>query len=70
MLLDTITSNEQHVRLKIYDGDLKIDDALAELLRIERAQNDALRREIRELREDFQAFSRDLRTRAVNGAAT
>lgn len=39
--VDTVTSNEGHVRLRIYDGDLKIDDAAAELLRIERAQHEA-----------------------------
>ena len=36
-----MTSNEGHVRLRIYDGDLKIDDAAAELLRIEKAQHAA-----------------------------
>lgn len=40
--LDHVTSNEEHVRLKIFEGDLKIDEAPADLLRIERAQNAAL----------------------------
>lgn len=42
-LLDTITSNEEHVRMRIFDGDLQISEAAAELLRIERAQH---RREV------------------------
>lgn len=49
--VDYITSNEQHVRMQIFDGDLKIDDAAAELLRIERAQHDATRARVRELSE-------------------
>lgn len=54
--VDTITSNEQHVRFLIYSGDLSIDEAAAELLRIERAQNDALRATVRELRGDIAAL--------------
>lgn len=40
----TITSNEDHVRLKIYEGDLQLSEAAEELLRIEKAQHDAERR--------------------------
>lgn len=43
--VDTVTSNEGLVRLKIYDGDLKIDDAAAELLNMLQQQNAALFRE-------------------------
>ncbi len=41
--IDTITSNEDHVRMRIFDGDLPISDAAFELIRIERAQHDAER---------------------------
>lgn len=37
-LVDTITSNEEHVRMKIYDGELTPDKAYQELLRIEQEQ--------------------------------
>lgn len=37
----TITSNEQHVRLKIYEGNLEIGEAAAELIQLSRAQADA-----------------------------
>jgi hypothetical protein len=42
----TITSNEEYVRMRIFDGDLKIEDAAAELLRIEQAQYEATRHEL------------------------
>ncbi len=41
--VETVTSNEAFVRMRIYDGDLPIDEAGAELLRIERAQHAAER---------------------------
>lgn len=44
--VDYVTSNEEHVRLKIFDGLLPVDEGTAELLKIERAQNAALRVEI------------------------
>jgi hypothetical protein len=46
-LVDAITSNEDSVRLRIFDGDLPADEATAELLRIERAQHDVTRRRLR-----------------------
>lgn len=39
--VDFITSNEQHVRLEIFEGRLPIDRAGEELLRIERCQRQA-----------------------------
>lgn len=39
--VETVTSNEESVRLRIFDGDLAIDQAGAELLRIEKAQHAA-----------------------------
>lgn len=36
--VETITNNEEHVRLRIYDGDIPADEATAELLRIEKEQ--------------------------------
>lgn len=36
--VDFITTNEQHVRLEIHEGRLPIDEAGAELLRIEKSQ--------------------------------
>lgn len=50
--VDTITTNEEHVRMRIFDGDLPIDAAAAELLRIERAQKDSLQRQITDLRRE------------------
>lgn len=47
--VDYITSNEEHVRMQIFDGDLRIDEAGAELLRVERAQHDATRTRVKEL---------------------
>ncbi len=45
----TVTSNEEYVRLRIFDGELPISEAGAELLRIERAQHEATRARLREL---------------------
>lgn len=36
--VETIISNEQHVRMRIFDGDFQVADASAELLRIVQAQ--------------------------------
>jgi hypothetical protein len=47
--IDHVTSNEEYVRQRIFDGELPIDAAAAELLRLERAQNDALRRRLSDL---------------------
>lgn len=37
--VETITNNEDYVRLRIFDGDLQISEAGAELLRLEKAQH-------------------------------
>jgi hypothetical protein len=55
-LVDTVASNEEHVRLRIFSGDLQISEAAQELLNIERAQNASLRRELML----WQQFARDL----------
>jgi hypothetical protein len=47
-LIANVTSNEDSVRLRIFDGDLPADEAMAELLRIERAQHEVTRRRLRE----------------------
>ena len=39
--VDTVTTNDGHVRLKIYDGDLGVDEAADELIRLARTQRDA-----------------------------
>lgn len=65
MAIDTITSNERYVRLRIFEGDLKIDDAAAELLRIERVQNDALRRQMDAIRAELRAEIRLLRNEGI-----
>ncbi len=59
--VDYITSNEQHVRMMIFDGNLNIDDAAAELLRIERAQHDATRARVRELENKLSEIKAVLR---------
>jgi hypothetical protein len=41
-LVDTIANNEEDVRLRIFDGDLDVSEACAELIRMERARADAL----------------------------
>lgn len=52
--MKTIASNEEYVRLRIYEGDdLKVDDAAAELLRMERAQHAETRRRLEELQEKY-----------------
>lgn len=47
-LIETITSNEEDVRLRIYDGELQLSEAANELLRMERAQHEATKRRLRE----------------------
>lgn len=46
--VQTITSNEEYVRMRIFDGDLPVSEAAAELLRIERAHHDATRFQLSE----------------------
>jgi hypothetical protein len=46
---ETITTNEQLVRLRIYDGEIPLDEAGAELLRLTQAQLDHAHARIREL---------------------
>lgn len=37
--IEAVVTNEEHVRLAIYDGRITVDEAGAELLRIEKAQH-------------------------------
>jgi hypothetical protein len=46
--VNTITNNEDSVRMRIFDGELPADEAIAELLRIERAQHEATLRLLRQ----------------------
>jgi hypothetical protein len=63
-LVDTITSNEDSVRLRILDGDLPADEATAELLRIERAQHEVTRRHLRDCMDMVDALAARLKARA------
>lgn len=49
----TVSSNEEYVRLRIYEGDLKVDEASAELIRLERVQHAETRRRLEELQEKY-----------------
>jgi len=59
-LVEYITSNGNYVRLRIFDGDLQISEAGAELLRIEKAQHEATRRELVRKCETLAAVRREL----------
>ena len=50
-----ITSNEQYVRLRIYEGDLQISEAAQELIRLERCQREAAERRLAEVLEAVKA---------------
>lgn len=63
--VETITTNEEHVRLHIFDGDLPIEKASVELLRIERAQHAATRRQL--YRAHQECILMGLGPRAANG---
>lgn len=40
-LVETITNDEEFIRMRIYDGELNVDQAAEELIRLARAQRDA-----------------------------
>jgi hypothetical protein len=63
-LVDVITNNEDSVRMRIFAGEFPVDEATAELLRIERAQHDTTRRHLREA----QAIIDELRAKVLNNA--
>lgn len=51
-----ITSNEDHVRLRIYNGDLQVSEAAQELIRLERSQAEEYRRKwMAEVKRGVQA---------------
>lgn len=62
--VDYITSNEDHVRSKIYDGSLQISEAAAELLRIEKAQHNATRHELSQAMQEKASLRARLRESA------
>jgi hypothetical protein len=53
----TVTSNEEFVRLRIYDGELPADAGMRELLRLERAQHEATRRRLAEANDRIARLS-------------
>jgi hypothetical protein len=64
-LVDTVTNNEDYVRSRIFDGDLQISEAAAELLRLERSQHEATRRELLRCREELRQVTADLELRGA-----
>lgn len=52
--VNTVTSNDEYVRMRIYDGDLPASEGLVELLTLERAQHAATRAELIETRARMQ----------------
>jgi hypothetical protein len=64
-LVDAVTNNEDYVRLRIFDGDLQISEAAAELLRLERSQHEATRRELLSCREELRQVTADLELRGA-----
>lgn len=44
--VDMITSNDGYVRMRIFDGNLGLDEAGAELLRLEQCQHAATRKSL------------------------
>ena len=64
----TITSNEEAVRLRIFDGDLPLDAAGAELLRIERAQHEVTRATVRDLVAELVRIKSAAAWRPINEA--
>lgn len=53
----TITSNEEQVRLEIFEGHLPIDEAGAELLRVEKAQHSVERQRRMETQNQLSQLS-------------
>lgn len=56
--VDSIAGNEDYVRLRIFDGDLQISEAGAELLRLEKAQHEAERKAHRRTQEALAAYDK------------
>ena len=54
--VETIVSNEEHVRLRIYDGELPADEAVKELLRIEVAQHGETKRRLMQAYDEIRAL--------------
>jgi len=47
--VNSITSNEEYVRMRIFDGEFTPDNALEELLRIEKEQHSVTRKKLSEV---------------------
>lgn len=64
--VETVTSNEGLVRLRIYDGEIPLDQAAEELLRLYREQvrHEALRHD--ETRKEMWALKDKLRKRGID----
>lgn len=58
--IDNVTTNEQHVRLKIFEGELPVADGVMELLRIEKAQHDATQRRLNDALASLRQMGCDL----------
>lgn len=58
--VETVSSNEEFVRMRIFDGDLPADAATAELLRLERLQHAKCRAELVDLRKRYDAMKAQL----------
>lgn len=58
--VETITSNEEYVRMLIFDGVLPLELAGHEWIRIERAQHDAERRRHDETRAELETALREI----------
>jgi len=55
--VDTLTSNEEHVRLEIFEGRISLDKAGEELLALYKAQLDRARQQVVELKIEL-AYAR------------
>ena len=51
----TVTSNDEHVRLRIFDGVIPADKYWQEMYEAERGQHDATRQRLHRLRERLRA---------------
>lgn len=63
-LVDTVVNNDEYLRLRIYDGEIPLAEAGAELLRLKTAQRTAERKEeqrvIAQLRAEITRLQRNL----------
>jgi hypothetical protein len=55
--IDYVTNNDQHVRLKIFDGDIKPDEYHQEMLSIEQHQHRCTMTNLREAQQRLAAVA-------------